>query len=89
VSDGQSGGDGRGRGGGGGSGGDVDLDGLTYEQLVAELESLTARMAAGDIGIEAAAELYERAGVLHAAAADRLARVQERIAKLAVTDPAD
>lgn len=59
-----------------------DLDAMTYEELVAELESLTARMAAGDIGIEAAAELYERAGVLHAAAAERLARVQARIDNL-------
>lgn len=59
-----------------------DLDALTYEELVAELESLTAQMAAGDIGIEAAAELYERAGVLHAAASERLAKVQERIDKL-------
>jgi exodeoxyribonuclease VII small subunit len=60
-----------------------EFDSMTYEQLVAELESLTARMASGDIGIEAAAELYERAGVLHAAAAERLARVQERIDALA------
>jgi exodeoxyribonuclease VII small subunit len=64
-----------------------ELESMTYEQLVAELESLTARMAAGDIGIEAAAELYERAGVLHAAAAARLARVQERIDKLAASSP--
>jgi exodeoxyribonuclease VII small subunit len=64
-----------------------DLDAMTYEELVAELESLTAQMAAGDIGIEAAAELYERAGVLHAAASERLAKVQERIDKLA--PPAD
>lgn len=60
-----------------------DLESMTYEQLVGELESLTRQMAAGDIGIEAAAELYEQAGVLHAAAAERLARVQERIDKLA------
>jgi exodeoxyribonuclease VII small subunit len=65
---------------------DPDLDALTYEQLVAELETITSRMAAGDIGIEAAAELYERAGVLHAAAAERLARVQERIDKLAASE---
>lgn len=64
------------------------LDALTFEELVAELESITHRMAAGDIGIEAAAELYERAGVLHAAAAERLARVQERIDKLAPSDEA-
>lgn len=60
-----------------------DLEAMTYEQLVGELESLTRQMAAGDIGIEAAAEMYEQAGVLHAAAAERLARVQERIDKLA------
>jgi exodeoxyribonuclease VII small subunit len=58
----------------------------TFEELVAQLEALTDRMAAGDIGIEEAAALYEEAGRLHALAADRLARVQERIEKLQ-TDP--
>jgi len=43
---------------------------------------MTRRMAAGDIGIEEAAELYERAGALHGAAAERLARVQARIEAL-------
>lgn len=52
---------------------------LTFEQLVAALEALTERMASGDIGIEEAADLYERAQVLHALAAERLARVHERI----------
>ena len=61
-------------------------DQLTFEQLVGALESLTERMAAGDIGIEAAADLYERAQVLHALAAERLARVQQRIEGL--TPPA-
>jgi exonuclease VII small subunit len=36
-------------------------------------------MAAGDIGIEEVADLYERAGRLHAAASDRLAQVRARI----------
>ena len=59
-----------------------DTANLTYEELVAALEELTDRMASGSIGIEEAAELYERAGALHAAAAARLAAVQERIDKL-------
>ena len=67
----------------------IDGEGLTYEQLVAKLEELTGRMAAGDIGIEEATALYEEAGRLHALAADRLARVQERIAKLQQTPAAD
>jgi exodeoxyribonuclease VII small subunit len=57
----------------------ADFDGLTYEQLVEQLEELTTRMAAGDIGIEEAADLYEQAGRLHDQAVARLARVQERI----------
>ncbi|MDP9069791.1 MAG: exodeoxyribonuclease VII small subunit [Actinomycetota bacterium] len=61
----------------------VDEESMSYEELVEALEQLTQRMADGDIGIEKAVELYERAGRLHALAAERLARVQERIERLA------
>jgi exodeoxyribonuclease VII small subunit len=60
----------------------IDPDAMSFEQLVAALEALTTRMASGDIGIEEAAELYEQAQNLHALAAGRLARVQERIDRL-------
>jgi exodeoxyribonuclease VII small subunit len=66
----------------------VPDEGLTFEQLVGALEQLTERMAAGDIGIEEAADLYERAQHLHALAAERLARVQQRIDGLATPDSA-
>ncbi|MDQ1401779.1 MAG: Exonuclease small subunit [Actinomycetota bacterium] len=59
---------------------------LTYEQLVEALERLTDRMAAGDIGIEEAADLYEDAGRLHALASARLAAIQERIDGLQAGD---
>jgi exodeoxyribonuclease VII small subunit len=62
---------------------DDDLDAMTYEQLVEALEEITAKMAAGDIGIEKVADLYERAGQLHGVAASRLERVRERIEGLA------
>jgi exodeoxyribonuclease VII small subunit len=55
---------------------------LSYEQLVEELEHTIERMASGDIGIEEATELYERAGRLHALAAERLARIEERIERM-------
>ncbi|HEX2699619.1 MAG TPA: exodeoxyribonuclease VII small subunit [Acidimicrobiales bacterium] len=58
----------------------------TYEQLVESLEELTRRMADGAIGIEEAVELYERAGRLHQQAAERLARVQARIERLAASN---
>lgn len=60
-----------------------DLSPLSFEQLVEGLESITRRMAAGDIGIEAVADLYEQAGRLHAEAIDRLERVRRRIEGLA------
>jgi exodeoxyribonuclease VII small subunit len=57
-------------------------DSRTFEELMTELETLTERLAAGDLGIEAAAELYERAERLHALAAQRLAQVQARVEAL-------
>ena len=59
-----------------------DLDALTFEQLLDELERTIDHMAGGALGIEEVTDLYERAGKLHAAAARRLAGVQERIEKL-------
>lgn len=56
---------------------------LTFEELLAALETLVERMADGQIGIEEAVQLYERAGRLHALATDRLAQVQARIDALA------
>jgi exodeoxyribonuclease VII small subunit len=50
----------------------------TFEDLLAELEEVTDRLAGGELGIEAATELYERAESLHVLAAERLAQVQER-----------
>lgn len=51
----------------------------TFEALMAELEDVTAKLAAGDVGIEAAADLYERAERLHALATERLNQVKARV----------
>lgn len=64
-----------------------DLGSLTYEELVALLEDLARRMSSGEVGIEEAAALYERAGAVHAAASERLARVTARLAALSVEGP--
>ena len=59
----------------------------TFEQLLAELEEVTDRLAGGELGIEAAADLYERAERLHALASARLAQVQERVDRLRGAPP--
>jgi exodeoxyribonuclease VII small subunit len=56
-----------------------DIAGLSFEELVDRLEALTAQLADGGIGIERAADLYERAQRLHAAASARLEAVARRI----------
>ena len=58
-------------------------DSMSYEQLVESLEHLTERMADGEIGIEEAVDLYERAGRLEELARARLERVQQRIKAMA------
>ena len=59
----------------------------TFEELMAELEEVTAKLAAGDIGIEAAADLYERAERLHARASERLDQVRARVERLTARPP--
>jgi exodeoxyribonuclease VII small subunit len=54
----------------------------TFEEIMAELEAVTEQLAAGEIGIEAAAELYERAERLHAQATERLSQVKARVSGL-------
>ena len=65
----------------------AELEALTFEQLVEELEQVTRAMSSGDIGIEAVADLYDRAGRLHAAATERLERVRQRIEALDGSPP--
>lgn len=57
-------------------------DRRSFEELVAELEEVTELMATGEVGIEAATDLYERAQRLYVLATERLARVQERVERL-------
>ena len=63
-------------------------DSRTFEELMAALEQVTERLAAGDLGIEAAVDLYEEAQRLHARASERLAQVQARVEALAADRPA-
>ncbi len=63
-------------------GDDDDLGRLSFEELVERLEALAAELADGGLGIERAADAYERAQRLHAAATARLDAVVRRIEAL-------
>ena len=51
----------------------------TFEQLMAKLEATTEALATGELGIEAAADLSEKAERLHALASARLVQVEQRV----------
>jgi exodeoxyribonuclease VII small subunit len=53
-----------------------------FEDLLAELEAVTDRLAGGEVGIEEAADLYERAERLHREASERLEQVRARVERL-------
>ena len=59
---------------------------LTYEQIVEKLEAVTAQLASGTAGIEAAADLFDQAKQLHAAASERLEQVRKRLEALSPED---
>lgn len=61
-------------------------DDLTYEQIVEKLEAVTAQLAGGTAGIEAATDLFEEAQRLHAAASARLDQIRKRLEALAPTE---
>jgi exodeoxyribonuclease VII small subunit len=63
-----------------------DFSERSFEELVTELERVAMAMDRGEIGIEEAADLYERASALHAAATERLVGVQRRLAELRGSD---
>lgn len=64
------------------SGVEGPLEALTFEQLLSALELVTGRLANGELGIEAAADLYEQAEILYATAQERLAAVEARISRM-------
>jgi exodeoxyribonuclease VII small subunit len=66
---------------------DEEAAGRTFEELMAELEAVTDRLASGELGIELAAALYEQAERLHVLASERLAQVQARVERLAPRTP--
>jgi exodeoxyribonuclease VII small subunit len=63
------------------------LSSLTFEEILAALEQVTGRMASGELGIEAATDLYEQAEMLYAAARSRLEAVEDRVSRLGLGAP--
>jgi len=65
-------------------------DPATFEQALARLDEVVARLESGDVGLEEAVRLFEQGQALLAVCRERLARAQQRIEELTAQGaPAD
>jgi len=57
-------------------------DPATFEQALARLDEVVARLESGDVGLEEAVRLFEQGQALLTVCRERLARAQQRIEEL-------
>lgn len=55
---------------------------LTFEQALARLDEIVARMDGGDVGLEEAVQLFEQGQAMLAVCRERLSLAQQRITEL-------
>jgi exodeoxyribonuclease VII small subunit len=74
--------------GGGTSGGatvaDADIDGLSYERALAELDQIIERLERGTVALDEAIAAYERGARLAQHCGDLLDRTEQKISQLVV-----
>ncbi len=72
-----------------------DIAAMTFEQALAELESVVGKLESGQVGLEESIDMYTRGALLKQHCAAKLADAQARIEKVVVTgdkitaEPAD
>ena len=59
-----------------------DIDGLAFDQALAELQSVVGRLETGGLPLESSIELYERGVRLHAHCARLLTQAELRVQRL-------
>lgn len=62
-----------------------DLDGVSFEKALAELEAIVQKLESGSVDLEESIALYERGAALKAHCEAKLKAAQERIEKIVVS----
>ena len=57
----------------------ADVEGMTFEQAMAELESVVRRLESNEVALEEAITLYERGAALKARCDERLHAAEQRV----------
>ncbi len=63
-----------------------ELDGVSFEKALAELEAIVQKLEQGSVDLEESIALYERGAALKAHCEAKLKAAQERIEKIVVSD---
>lgn len=63
----------------------TDLDGISFEKALAELEEIVRKLESGSVELEESIALYERGAALRAHCEAKLKSAQERIEKIVVS----
>jgi exodeoxyribonuclease VII small subunit len=59
---------------------------MTFEQALAELESVVTRLERGDVALDESIALYERGAALRARCQQKLAEAEEKVSKITLGD---
>jgi exodeoxyribonuclease VII small subunit len=59
---------------------------MTFEQALAELESVVTRLERGDVALDESIALYERGALLRKRCQDKLAEAEEKVSRITLGD---
>jgi len=59
---------------------------MTFEEALAELESVVTRLERGDVALDESINLYERGAALRARCQQKLAEAEEKVSKITLGD---
>ena len=65
---------------------DKPIPEMTFEEALAELESVVTRLERGDVALDESISLYERGAQLRARCQQKLAEAEEKVSRITVGD---
>jgi exodeoxyribonuclease VII small subunit len=63
-----------------------DVGEMTFEEALAELESVVSRLERGDVALDDSINLYERGAKLRARCQQKLAEAEEKVSRITLGD---
>ncbi len=63
-----------------------DVEQMTFEEALAELEGVVARLERGDVALDESIALYERGARLRRRCQDKLAEAEEKVSRITLGD---